>query len=238
MTNHTKRLHDSSVSRNLGTSVTPAAIRSTKPGWRDPRLWIGVAIVAASVLLGAKLIGGAEQSVAVWSVSKDMGSGDALTSGDLVERKVRFVNAADADVYLSADDPLPEGATLTRELSAGELLPRAAIGTDDSKDKTMSLVFAGAGVPTGLAKGDSVAVWVTSVKKKAADGTTTEDAPPSAAAVPETLVTSVQNSASGSLAGTGAMVVTIVIPSDITSKMLGEVVQAAKADNIYLTKVG
>jgi len=227
------------VSRNLGTSVTPAAIRAAKPGWRDPRLWIGVAIVAASVLLGAKLIGGADQSVAVWSVSHDVVTGDDLTDGDVVARKVRFVNAADADVYLSADDPLPEGTTLTRGLTAGELVPRAALGPKETvKRKTMSLVFAGSGVPTGLEKGDSVAVWVTSVKKKDADGTTTVDAPPAAPTFAQALVTGVQSSTTGSLAGTGAIVVTIAIPNGTQPAAVGAVVQAAKADNLYLTTVG
>jgi len=239
MTGGTKRLHDSCVSRNLGTSVTPAAIRATKPGWRDPRLWIGVAIVAASVLLGAKLIGGADQSVAVWSVSHDVVGGEDLTDGDVVARKVRFVNAADADVYLSADDPLPEGMALTRDLGAGELVPRAAMGPKETvKRKTISLVFADSGVPTGLEKGDSVAVWVTSVTKKDAGGNTTPDAPPAAPTFAQALVTSVQSSTTGSLAGTGAIVVTIAIPNGTQPEAVGAVVQAAKADNLYLTTVG
>ena len=38
------------MSRNLGSSrvhpSTPTAVRATRPGWRDPRLWVGILIVA------------------------------------------------------------------------------------------------------------------------------------------------------------------------------------------------
>jgi len=240
MTSGTKRLHDSSVSRNLGTSVTPAAIRSTKPGWRDPRLWIGVAIVAASVLLGAKLIGGAEQSVAVWSVSRDLSEGDDLTAADLVERKVRFVNAADADVYVSAEEPLPEGMTLTREVQAGELLPRSAFGSSDAAGRqTMSLSFSGPGVPAGLDRGDRVAVWATSLDKTS---TGTKVASSTGRSIPidtfdTVLVTDVQR-ASESLSGATGMTVTIALPEAPSATGFAQLVQAAKTDNVFLVKVG
>ena len=38
------------------------------PGWRDPRLWIGVAIVAVSVVVGSRLLAAADDSVAVWAL--------------------------------------------------------------------------------------------------------------------------------------------------------------------------
>jgi len=240
----TKRLHDSSVSRNLGTSVTPAAIRAVKPGWRDPRLWIGVAIVAVSVLVGAKLIGGAEQSVPVWSVTKTMPPGP-LTSGDLVARKVRFVNAADADVYLSADQPLPEGTTLTRDLAAGELVPRSALGSNDTDQSTMTLSFSGAGVPAGLKRGDHVAVWVTSLEKPSSSSTTGQHAESSTGksdavdSFGDVVVTDVQR-AGDSLAGATGTVVTIALPDERTVSPSGmaQLVQAAKTDNVFLIKVG
>ena len=45
----------------------PAATRTRTPGWRDPRLWVGVVVVAGSVLLGARVVGAAdEQELAAW----------------------------------------------------------------------------------------------------------------------------------------------------------------------------
>ena len=164
------------MSKTLETPYTPAAVRAARPGWRDPRLWIGVAIVAASVLVGAKFLGDADDSVAVWSVSDDMGAGDTVGDADVVARNIRFVQASDADRYVAADEPLPDDATLTRDIGAGELLPRSAIGTSSETTlKTLTFEFEGAGVPAGLTQGDRVDVYVTSVAKDKAGKVTSVD---------------------------------------------------------------
>jgi hypothetical protein len=212
-------------------------VRAARPGWRDPRLWIGVAIVAASVLVGAKFLGDADNSVAVWSVSDDMGAGDTVGDADVVARNVRFVQASDADRYVAADEPLPDDATLTRDIGAGELLPRSAIGTSaETSLKTLTFEFEGAGVPAGLAQGDRVDVYVTSVAKDEADRVTSLD-PVAQMALTGLVVTDLA-SAQDSLAGTGGREVTVGIPADADADALVTVVQAAKTDNIYLVKQG
>ena len=222
---------------HLGTSPPPAAVRATRPGWRDPRLWIGVAIVAASVLVGAKFLGDADDSVAVWAVSSDMGAGDTVGDGDVVSRNVRFVQASDADRYLAADEPLPDDSTLTRDVGAGELLPRSAIGTSSETTlRTLTFEFEGAGVPAGLAQGDRVDVFVTSVEKDQA-GRATGTGPAAQLALSGLVVTDVSR-AEDSLAGTGGREVTVGIPADADADALVMVVQAAKTDNVYLVKQG
>jgi hypothetical protein len=226
-----------SVSKILGTSLTPAALRATRPGWRDPRLWIGVAIVAASVLLGAKVLGDADDSVAVWAVSRDMGAGDSVSDADVVARNVGFVQASDVDRYLAADEPLPDGATLTRDVGAGELLPRSAIGSgSQTRLKTMTFEFEGPGVPAGLARGDHVDVYVTSVEKDKR-GKATSTRPVAQLALADLVVTDLER-ADDSLAGTGGRNVTVGIAPDVEAAALVTVVQAAKTDNIYLVKQG
>ena len=225
------------MSQTLQTPHTPAAVRATRPGWRDPRLWIGVAIVAASVLVGAKFLGNADDSVAVWSVSADMGAGDTVGDADVVARNVRFVQASDADRYVAADESLPDGATLTRDISAGELLPRSAIGSSSETTlKTLTFEFEGAGVPAGLTQGDRVDVYVTSVAKNDAGKVTSAD--PVAQLGLTGLVVTDLASAKDSLAGTGGREVTVGIPADADADALVTVVQAAKTDNIYLVKQG
>jgi hypothetical protein len=225
------------VSKSLETPYTPAAVRAARPGWRDPRLWIGVAIVAASVLVGAKFLGDADDSVAVWSVSDDMGAGDTVGDADVVARNVRFVQASDADRYVAADEPLPDDATLTRDVGAGELLPRSAIGTSSETTlKTLTFEFEGAGVPAGLTQGDRVDVYVTSVAKDKAGKVTSVD-PVAQLALTGLVVTDLAR-AQDSLAGTGGREVTVGIPADANAEALVTVVQAAKTDNVYLVKHG
>ena len=104
--------------------TAPAATRSRPPGWRNPRLLLGLVLVAASVVLGARLMATADDTVPVWALARDLPAGATVSSADLESRNVRFPDGATADAYLSASDPVPSGARLARAVSAGELLPR------------------------------------------------------------------------------------------------------------------
>ncbi len=150
------------MSRNLGNPDTPPAVRAAPPGWRDPRLWIGVAIVAASVVVGARLVGAADDSVAVWATTADLGAGDSVSADDLVAQHVRFVDDTDLEHYFPADDDLPADLQLRRGVGEGELLPKAAVGPAGASD-TMALPVAvdTTLVPPGVQSGWVVDVYLT-----------------------------------------------------------------------------
>ncbi|RYB95096.1 hypothetical protein EUA93_12525 [Nocardioides oleivorans] len=139
----------------------PAATRTRSPGWRDPRLWIGVVLVTASVVAGARILSSADDMTPVWAASSDLVTGQTLTADDLRATHVRFGDSADHDRYLAVGDDLPAALTLTRPLAAGELVPAGALG-EASDDDTVSLSIAVATehVPTDLARGSRVDVWV------------------------------------------------------------------------------
>ncbi len=139
----------------------PPATRATTPGWRDPRLWVGVVLVTGSVVAGARILAGADDMTSVWAASSDLVAGQTLTADDLEATRVRFDEAADHDRYLGVDEELPAALTLTRPLSAGELVPAAALG-EQAADDTVSLSIAVAPehVPTDLVRGSRVDVWV------------------------------------------------------------------------------
>lgn len=156
--------HDGPVSSNLGitdASHAPPATRAGSSGWRDPRLWIGLALVAASVLVGARVLAGADRTVEVWAVVADQPPGGALAEDDLVARRVRFVDDADLAAYLPVRDGLPERRTLVRAVGGGELLPAAALG-DGVEERTEVPVWAPAEAVAGsIEPGSVVDVWVT-----------------------------------------------------------------------------
>lgn len=140
---------------------SPAATRLRRRGWRDPRLAVGVALVSFSVLLGARLLGGADDTVAVVAVAGDRAAGQALGPDDIVIAAVRFDSPHDADRYLSGADRLPDGLVLTRDVGAGELLPRAALSSDaDSRLVEVPLSVAAEAVPGSVEVGSLVDVWV------------------------------------------------------------------------------
>ena len=136
------------------------ARRVARPRWRDPRLLLGVLLVLVCVLGGARLLSTADDYVEVWSASHDLSAGSALEAEDLQVRRVRFADQADADRYVSAE-VAPLGVVLARAMGAGELLPRAALqGSAQPALAELPLAVAEASVPTDLARGDVVDVWV------------------------------------------------------------------------------
>ena len=65
------------------TAEVPPAIRYHRPGWRDPRILVGLVIVAASVLVGVKVLAAADDSVGVWAVRKDLPAGTRVDPAEV-----------------------------------------------------------------------------------------------------------------------------------------------------------
>lgn len=136
-------------------------MRAARAGWRDPRLWVGLLLVAGSVVLGARVLAAADDTVAVWAVTDDVGPGATLGEDDLVAVRVGFGDETDLDRYLRADERLPAGAVALRGLGAGELLPRAAIGDADAAATVrLPLDVEPHLVPGTVGAGSVVDVWV------------------------------------------------------------------------------
>jgi hypothetical protein len=142
--------------------ASPPARRPSRSRWKDPRLAVGVALVALSALLGARLLGGADDTVGVWAATDALAEGQQVGADDVVRRQVHFEDQTDADRYLSADGALPAGVTLDRGVGAGELLPRAALHAGGPAPVTELPLSVGTdAVPGTVRTGSVVDVWVT-----------------------------------------------------------------------------
>lgn len=175
-------LHDVRVSRDLGNSpgapVPPPALRAARRVWRDPRLWLGVLLVAGSVVLGARLLAAADDAVTVWGMAADRGSGTPVAAGDLEVQRVRFADGAALAHYFPADQPVPDDLVLTRAVGAGELLARSAVGAaGDVPQLEVPLAVDPQRVPPDVEAGSVVDVWVTGADRPALSGVTVVAAP-------------------------------------------------------------
>jgi hypothetical protein len=140
--------------------VSPPARRISRRRLHDPRLWVGLLLVAVSVLVGARLLAAADDTVPVWRLADDVQPGDELTPADVDVAHVHFEDAAAATTYLTAEEALPDGLLAERPLAAGELIPAAAVGSGDvTVPRELPLGVTAAGVPGGLGTGDLVDVW-------------------------------------------------------------------------------
>ena len=184
---------------------------------------VGVILVAACALLGATLLGGSDDTVGVWAARRAMTAGESVSAEDLVRRDVRFADQHDADAYLSADTPLPSGATLARAVGAGEMVPRGALGAAGSQALTeVPLSVDSEAVPSTLRVGAVVDVWVT--PDRAADasgppgGSDGSDAPRSVLVFDDVAVLSVPRSGS-SLGPTATRQVIVGVGEDQQSRL-------------------
>jgi hypothetical protein len=139
----------------------PAALRGQRPAWRDPRLWVGIVLVAASVVVGARVFAAADDTVQVWAAASDLGAGQRVEADDLVAERVRFADTDALAGYFTVDDELPADLELTRSVAAGELVPRAAVGTPDETGLVeLPVAVEPELVPPSVGPGDVVDVYV------------------------------------------------------------------------------
>lgn len=123
-------------------------------------MWLGAALVLVSVVVGARILATADDTVAIWVLRGDLASGIAIEPGDVAVVDVRFTDASDGSRYVSAEKPLPEGLSLVRDVGAGELLAWSALSDDaTTAPAQLPLAVAPAGMPADLAAGDRVALW-------------------------------------------------------------------------------
>lgn len=141
--------------------AAPPARRSQPPGWRDPRLVAGVAIVAVCVLLGARVLAAADDTVAVWSLRHDVPAGTTVDAGDLSVTRVHFSGDV-AERYVPATRRTASFGTATHDLARGELLARSAVSSAARADLVeVPLSVAPDDLPASVREGALVDVWVT-----------------------------------------------------------------------------
>jgi hypothetical protein len=153
--------------------TSPLARRLQTQRWRDPRLWLGGLLVVCSVLIGAKLLASANDTVAVWAVDDDVSAGMSVGAGDVHAVRIHFADGAEADRYLAASQPFPAGTVLTRDFGAGELLSVSGVTTDGrAAPDELPLGVAAAGLPADLHSGDHVDVWAVPTQNSSTTPTT------------------------------------------------------------------
>ena len=123
----------------------------------DPRLLIGVALVAASVAGVVGIVAAADDSIEVLAAVEPLAPGDRVTAAQLEAHTVRL--DALADRYLTADDVPAEGVVVTRPVGAGELVPIDAVGEADGVRLAPLVLSVDGGLAASVAPGTTVDVW-------------------------------------------------------------------------------
>jgi hypothetical protein len=194
---------------------SPPARRIATPRWLDLRLVLGVVLVLASVLIGAKIVSSARHTYSIVAATHDLEVGTVLAAGDVRLAEVQLPGHG-RGVYLShVRDAI--GKQLGRAVSAGELVPAAAVARVEAQ--TTVTVPLAAGAAPDLRKGLRIEVWVSAASCS------------SIVLLPDVTVQSVHADATGSFnsGGAGQDVVVSIAPA-----LADRVVAALAIDQVQL----
>ncbi|CAM5781216.1 hypothetical protein [Cellulomonas persica] len=196
----------------------PTAARLRRPGWRDPRLLAGIALVAAAVALGAWAVRSAQATVPVYATRDVLVPGTAVEADALVVVEVRLPELASGG-YLSALEPLPEDAVVLRTVGEGELVPVGALGTADDVALRPVAVPVRAAPSDEVVRGAVVDVWFTPARPTGAAADVPADELEPRALATAVTVAEVRRP-DGAFAASGSSVVHVLVPADDLEPLL------------------
>ncbi|MDQ0895460.1 SAF domain-containing protein [Agromyces ramosus] len=123
----------------------------------DPRLLIGMALIAGSTLGGWALVTGLDDATEVYVARETVTPGTTIEAGDLAIASVRL--GASTAGYLQPGDLPARGLVVTRTVEGGELVPDSAVDEVDRTGLATIVVPSRGALPTGLGAGSRVDVW-------------------------------------------------------------------------------
>lgn len=206
-----------------GALPAPRAGRLQRPSWRDGRLIAGVLLVLLAMITGALTLQHFNHSVTVLQASHTLEPGDPLGTADVKAVEVRLDSP---QRYLSSI-PTDGSGRVVREVRAGELIPRTAVGNAAALQvRAIAVPVTGASAAT-LERGSSVDVWV-SERQSDATGTTSYKAPQRL--LERVSVASVPSSGGGLSGATGDPAVQVMVPQDQVAALLAAMNSGGKVD--------
>ncbi|MCK8608709.1 hypothetical protein [Agromyces sp. C10] len=175
----------------------------------DPRLLIGLALVAGSSLGIWALVEALDGTREVLVAPATLTPGTRVEAASLRVESVRL--GALADGYLGPDD-LPEGGlVVVRTVQAGELLPAASVADRERADLAVVVVTSSRPLPGEVAPGALVDVWTAAEVERGAFE-------PPVVLVPGAEVAAVAES--DGMMSTGGPTVELLIPREKTAALL------------------
>jgi len=201
-----------------------AGARVKRPGWKDPRLALGVVLVAASVIGTVYLVRGMNETTAVYVAETNITLGEKLSDLNLQQREVQLGESLDH--YLSVGQIDLDNARANTFIEAGELITKSSITSSQIGERRPINVELPADLSQAITPGSFVDVWVA---KKQAGG--------ASYGVPEQLASMVEVSArvsrSGGFAGENGTNLELLVESGKLEAFLQALANDARLTVIY-----
>jgi hypothetical protein len=123
----------------------------------DPRLLIGLVLVAGSVAAVVAIVSTADETVQVYSARSTLTPGDRITLADLDTSNVRLAGVE--SLYLLPGDVPDGGFVVTRSVDEGELIPASAVGSVSGLRLTSLVLDVNGALAASIESGSTVDVW-------------------------------------------------------------------------------
>jgi hypothetical protein len=117
---------------------------------------IGVVLIVVSVVGVVALVRSSGSSVVVLAARNTITPGTRVSVSELVPTSIR---PGTERLYLRASQVPTGGLIVTRTVSAGELVPVSAVGSDSGASRTSVVVSTGTPLAQSIAPGARVDVW-------------------------------------------------------------------------------
>jgi hypothetical protein len=123
----------------------------------DPRLLIGVGLVAASVAGVITIVSAADETIEVLAAAGPLAPGDRVDADDLVVARVRLDAAARR--YLAPEDLPASGVVVSRAIGEGELVPASAVGSVEGVRLASLVLEVNGALAASVQSGATVDLW-------------------------------------------------------------------------------
>jgi len=185
------------------TVLSPVPRRVRMPSWVDVRLAVGLTLVLGSVLLGARVVAGADSRSRVVEFTANLQRGSVIAPADVAYGRAAVPTSA--STYLT-DVAAAVGHQLNRDVVRGELVPGAAL--DLPPPATSLVVPFGPDAAPKMAVGDRVEIWLSTPTC------------PATVLLPDVTVQSVHDSTSHSFAAAEGQSVVLRLPPDMARRVV------------------
>ncbi|WP_119933546.1 MULTISPECIES: SAF domain-containing protein [Kocuria] len=141
-----------------GTAASPASGRFRRPGWREPRLLIGVGLVVAAVAGTTATMALTSTTEQYRVAARDLDVGTRVSEEDFRTVEVRLEGTEGA--YLPGSTDLADGAVIVDRVPSGQLVPTESVGEAQDLGRRPMGIPLNTALPAGTGAGDSVDLWV------------------------------------------------------------------------------
>lgn len=141
-----------------------SSMRMHKPGFKDPKLIVGLILILISIAGVIGIIRINNQTYTYYTAKNDISIGQKITPDMLIEKQVNLGDSKDH--YLSREQLESGKYIAVRQIPAGELISSASAHENIQERRRLVTVTLDRGIASTFKAGERVDIWVISSGKE------------------------------------------------------------------------